>query len=398
MQLLSLWISEQLSSLASTSPAKQEELRVGSRDKLLIENIIVMEKKEEVIKQIDLIDLIKKMGKYIKLYTIVCLATGILGIIVAFSIPKVYNSKVVLAPEMGNNSTAGGGLSSLASMAGIDLNKMGDADGALYLQIYPSIISSTTFIKELEKIKVLPKDSLKEMTFKKYLKTEKSAWWNFPSILISKMIKDKKKEINKNHIVSDLNKYYLSKEEWKSIENIQDRISCDIDKENGLITLTVKAQDPNVCAMIADKGQKLLQQYITDYRTKKARNDLNYYIKLRSEANKEYIKAQKEYASFSDSNFDINLPSLQEKRDYLENQMQLKYNTYTQLSDRVNAAQAKVQERTPDFVVLQPSLVPYKADSPRKILIIIIYGVLGFIGTTIWIFRKDIKNSFKTTM
>ena len=28
-----------------------------------------MEKKEEVIKQIDLIDLIKKMGKYIKLYT-----------------------------------------------------------------------------------------------------------------------------------------------------------------------------------------------------------------------------------------------------------------------------------------------------------------------------------------
>ena len=128
-----------------------------------------MEKKEEVIKQIDLIDLIKKMGKYIRLYTIVCLATGILGIIVAFSIPKVYKSKVVLAPEMGNNSTVGGGLSSLASMAGIDLNKMGDADGALYLQIYPSIISSTTFIKELEKIKVLPKDSLKEMTFKKYL-------------------------------------------------------------------------------------------------------------------------------------------------------------------------------------------------------------------------------------
>ena len=235
------------------------------------------------------------------------------------------------------------------------------------------------------------------MTFKRYLKTEKSAWWNFPSVLISKMIKDKKKEINKNHIVSDLNKYYLSKEEWKSIENIQERISCDIDKENGLITLTVKAQDPNVCAIIADKGQKLLQQYIIDYRTKKARNDLNYYIKLRSEANKEYLKAQKEYASFSDSNFDINLPSLQEKRDYLENQMQLKYNAYTQLMDRVNVAEAKVQERTPDFVVLQPSLVPYKADSPKKLLIIIVYGVLGFIGATIWIFRKDIKKSFKAS-
>ena len=108
-----------------------------------------MENKEEVIKQIDLIELIKKMLKHIKLYTKVCLITGIIGIIVAFSIPKVYSSSVVLAPEMGNNNSFGGGLSSLASMAGIDLNQMGDADGALYLQIYPSIISSTTFIKEL---------------------------------------------------------------------------------------------------------------------------------------------------------------------------------------------------------------------------------------------------------
>lgn len=356
-----------------------------------------MEEKDEIIKQIDLIELIKKMQKHIKLYTKVCLITGIIGIIIAFSIPKEYSSSVVLAPEMGSNNSFGGGLSSLASMAGIDLNQMGDADGALYLQIYPSIISSTTFIKELEKIKVLPKDSLKKITFKEYLKKEKYAWWNYPSALLSKMLNDKKKEINKDHIISELNKYSLSKEEWRYIENIQGRISCDIDKENGLITLTIKAQDPYVCAIIADEGQKLLQQYITDYRTKKARNDLEYYVKLQSDANKEYIKAQKEYASFSDSNFDINLPSLQEKRDYLENQMQLKYNVYTQLADRVNIAQAKVQERTPDFVVLQPSLVPYRAESPKKLLIIIVYGILGFIGTSIWIFRKDIIKSFKAT-
>lgn len=113
------------------------------------------------------------MCKHIKLYSIVCISSGILGIIVAFSIPKVYSSSVVLAPEMGNNNSIGGGLSSLANMAGIDLNKMGDVDGALYLQIYPSIISSTTFIKELEKIEVQPKDSQKAITFKDYLKTEK---------------------------------------------------------------------------------------------------------------------------------------------------------------------------------------------------------------------------------
>ena len=81
-----------------------------------------MEQKDEVVKQIDLIEIIKEMCKHIKLYSIVCISSGILGIIVAFSIPKVYSSSVVLAPEMGNNNSIGGGLSSLASMAGIDLN------------------------------------------------------------------------------------------------------------------------------------------------------------------------------------------------------------------------------------------------------------------------------------
>ena len=48
-----------------------------------------MEQKDEVVKQIDLIEIIKEMCKHIKLYSIVCISSGILGIIVAFSIPKV---------------------------------------------------------------------------------------------------------------------------------------------------------------------------------------------------------------------------------------------------------------------------------------------------------------------
>lgn len=344
-----------------------------------------MEDKTIVAHQIDLIMMYKKMLKHVKLYMLVLLITSSLGILIAFSIPKTYSSKVVLAPEMGNGSTqSGGGLASLASMAGINLNNLGDMDGALYLQIYPSIISSTTFIKELENIKITT-SNFHKCTFKEYLKLEKSPWWDF-SKLFAAIKKSKPSDIKKGPVTP----YNISKQDWKIIENIQERLTCDIDKENGLITLSVKAQDPQVCAQVADKAQKLLQQYITDYRTKKARNDLKYFKKLQNDANKEYLKAQKNYAIFSDANIEIDLPSLQEKRDYLENQMQLKYNIYTQFSERVNSAEAKVQERTPDFVVLQPSLVPYKADSPKKMLIVLIYFVLGFLGTSVYIFRQDI--------
>lgn len=335
--------------------------------------------------QIDLISMFKKMLKHIKLYILVLFITSSFGLIVAFSIPKIYSSKVVLAPEMGNGSSqSGGGLASLASMAGINLNNIGDIDGALYLQIYPSIISSTTFVQELENINLTTSDNIK-CNLKEYLKLEKKPWWDFSKLfaLLKSSNSDKLETTHKNV-------YTISKKDWKIIENIQERITCDIDKENGLITLSVEAQDPQICAQVADKAQTLLQQYITDYRTKKARNDLMYFKKLQNNAKNEYFKAQKEYVNFSDANFDINLPSLQEKRDYLENQMQLKYNTYTQLTDRVNSAEAKVQERTPDFVVLQPSLVPYKADSPKKILIVLVYFILGFIGTSLFIFKNNI--------
>lgn len=351
---------------------------------------------KDIVKQIDLIEVSKTMFKHIKTYCLICFITSVFGIIVAFSIPKVYCSQVILAPEMGsNNSLSNGGLSSLASMAGIDLNKMGETDGAFYLQIYPSIISSTTFIQKLEKVSVFPQNSNKSITFKEYLNNERTAWWNYPILTLRKLLQ-KKDDISKSKATNRIeNAYTLTKNEWKVIENIQTKISCDIDKENGLITLSVKTQDPLVCATIADKAQDILQKFITDYRTQKARNDFNYYSKLRKEAFIAYQKSQKEYASFSDSNFDINLPSLQGKRDYLENQMQLKYNAYTQLTERTNMAEAKIQEKTPDFVVLQPSLVPYKADSPKKALIIIIYCILGYLGTTLWIFKTNVINIFK---
>lgn len=74
---------------------------------------------------------------------------------------------------------------------------------------------------------------------------------------------------------------------------IAENISCLVDKKTSVILISVTDQDPMVAAIIADTIQSRLQYYITDYRTKKARNDMKYYTKLYNEARSAYLKAQK---------------------------------------------------------------------------------------------------------
>ena len=135
-----------------------------------------------------------------------------------------------------------------------------------------------------------------------------------------------------------------------------------------------------------------LQHTITDYRTKKARIDMEYMQKLFDEAYKDYVKARQKYASFGDANSKVVLQSVQSKLDELENDMQLKYNIYQQVVEQRQLAIAKVQERTPAFTIVQEATVPIKHSSRPKIVTLILWMFLGFIlrfGILAWKNRKQ---------
>ena len=82
------------------------------------------------------------------------------------------------------------------------------------------------------------------------------------------------------------------------------------------------------------------------------------------------------------------------KQTDLENEMQLKYNIYSQLAQQLQLARAKVQERTPAFTIIQSAVVPLKKASPRRGLIVGIILLLNFLGTLQWTYLKN-KGAFK---
>lgn len=345
------------------------------------------------VEVIDLRTIIKKIRIRKKLFYKTLPIAFVLSCAHILCVPRYYTSETKLAPEV-DNSMAGGTLSSIASSFGFDLGNMQTSDAITPL-LYPDLMEDNKFVTDLFNIKVVNEDGDIKATYYDYLtKYQKKAWWIYPIEWVKKLfpIKDKKAG-NKGKF----DPYYMSKKQNDIAEKIRDNISLDVDKKTGVITISTKAHDALICKTLADSVRTKLQAFITEYRTNKARVDLNYYKDLLAEAKQEYEKARRLYGSFSDSNTDIILESVRSKQNDLENDMQLKYNTYSTLMAQYQAAKAKVQERTPAFTIIKGADVPVKPAGPKRM--IFVFGILfmTFIGTCFYIMKDDLGNAMKAS-
>lgn len=350
---------------------------------------MVDEKKKVInINILSIIDLLRCDKKKISIY--ICVA-AVLGLIVAFTTPKTYESTVVLAPE---ESGAGfsGSISSLASMIGMNM-KIGQTGDALYPEIYPDLVSSTDFIVGLFNVKVMTKKQDISCGYYTYLtKHTKAALVDYPFILLGKLLKSLKSEDTAGNSTKEIvTPLWLTGKEYDVAKAISHNIKCSVDKKTSVITITVTDQDPLVAALMADSVKSHLQVAITDYRTKKARIDLDYMQKLFDEARSQYDKARQAYASYADANQEVLLQSYKMEEENLENDMQLKYNIYQQVVEQLQLANAKVQERTPAFTVIQGASVPLKHSGRSKLVTLVLWMFMGLmlrVGVLLWKNRK----------
>ena len=343
-------------------------------------------KTQEVI---NLRQVIKKIWDKRKLFYKVIPITMVVSAIYIFPIPRYYSCSVMLAPETNNPAMGGGALGSLASSFGFDLNSMVSQD-AISPELYPDLMESNDFIVSLFPIKVVNQDGDLKTTYLDYMQNHQAeSPWSMPKSWLLSLFKSNDEGDN-----GKIDPFRLTRDQKDLVDQMMGNINCDVDKKTDVITITVTDQDPLICATMADSIRTRLQNFITDYRTNKARIDLEYYKKLTVEAKQDYEKARRLYGSYADANNDIVLESFRAKQADLENDMQLKYNTYTVLNTQLQAAIAKVQERTPAFTVLQGASVPVKPKGPRRMIFIIGMTFLACLVTAFTIVRKDLHLEF----
>lgn len=337
---------------------------------------------------IDMGKIVKVILIHRKAYCYVLPIVMVVTYLLMCCMPRYYMSSVVLAPESSDNTSLGSFSSSLASLGLGSLGKLANND-AISPDLYPDLLSSNDFVVQLFPIKVINKDGSINTNYYDYLNhKQKDAWWNKIKGYIMELIDPTPLTNFKGTEKVDI--FSMSKKQQDIAAKIKKNINCEIDQKTYAITISVKDQDPKICATIADSTRQHLQNFIIDYRTNKAKNDYAYYNNLCNKAKKEYEEARRKYASSSDANMDVSLTSVRSKIDDLENDMQLKYNIYSSMNTQKQAALAKIQEKTPAFTTLQSATVPIKPAGPKRMLMSIAMAMLAFIVMSVYFLRKNI--------
>ena len=320
--------------------------------------------------EIDLVELAQKVWAKRKMILRNTAIGAVVGIVVAFSIPKEYKTTVKLAPENSGQSGGAGNMGALAAMAGINIGGAG-TDG-LTPSLYPDIVASTPFLMELKDMPVTTLKDQQTYTLYEYMtEHQKSPWWSklmaLPSDFIGGILSLFSEKDEKN--VDVWNPFSLTKKQDEFLGNLA---SCFRVKEvKDIIEISVEMQDPLVVAQVTDSLVSKLKIYMINYKTEKSRKDLVYSQKLYTDAEVRYFNVQNNYAEYEDANKNIVSAKYAIEKERLQNEITLAFSVYNSLAQQVEMARAKVQQDTPILTIIEPAKVALHPIKPRKKIILI---------------------------
>lgn len=324
------------------------------------------------------------------------LVASLFGIMIGFSKPKEFVSMAVVAPELvtrGNSS----GLSSLASLAGFNMNTLAMTD-AMHPDLYPEIVKSQNFMISLfdMPVTVETKDSLVHTDLYDYmLNYTKSPWWGvilgFPHVAMDWMkgLFEKEDPIDDAEGHENVSRVRLTKEQERVALALSKSISATVEKKTYVLKIKVKMQDRVIAAQVANQIIANLKAFVISYRTGKAQESVDYYKAVEDETLAEYLKAQREYSRYVDSHKGFVMQSSMIEQQRLQNIANLKFQMYNQTAQNLLMARAKVQLEAPVLVVIQPGMAPHKG-RPSKVKLALLWFFLGaFVCSGVLCWKAD---------
>lgn len=350
---------------------------------------------EEEDEGIDIMEYVKKLWNGRKTIIIWTCAFIVLGFIAALTMQRTYTVSTTMVPQVGSKSSSS--LSSLASLAGIDLSS-GSSSGELSPLIYPQIVNSVPFRKELmyTPVHYSKADSAVSMYtyYTEILKptvfgTIKKYTIGLPGVILGAIRKEKPDIVLPSNGVDDTPKpLVLTKKEDKILKVVGASVSLAVDKKEGYITLNVVGIEPIQTAELAMKAQQLLQQEITRFRVEKSEKELEYIQARYDEIKAEAESYQEQLAKITDKTQSVTTTKDRIDRD----RIQSKYNTansiYSDLAKQLEQAKLQVKRDTPVLTIVQPVTVPSKPSNSRA-KTLIIWTFFGLILGCGWVIGKE---------
>lgn len=342
--------------------------------------------------EIDLIVLAKTIWSRRKFVIKTVIVFVFIGLVIALLSPKKYNATTKMVPQVSDETLKMGGLSSLASMAGVNMN-LGLETTDLSPQTYPQIVQSAPFQLQLMYTSFPVSEVRHPITlFEYYTAYQKPGIFHLikkytiglPDLLFSQ----RKSEPDSTLDTKDKEPLNLTGKQEEVRKIMTENIYLEINDRDGYIQLNSRFHDPELAARVAQKARKMLQEYITEFKIRKATARLEFIEERYQEKKNEFERARTALAAFRDRNKNVTSAMALTEQEQLQNEYQLTFEVYSNLAQQLEQARIKVKEDTPLFSIIQPVTVPHEKSTPGGILILMVWFLLGGIAGTGWVIGK----------
>ena len=335
--------------------------------------------------EIDLIALAKTLWEGRKnIFKTIFIFMG-LGLFVALSSPAEYTSTVVVKPILSaSESKLGGSLGGLAAMAGINLGGA-DASAEIHPLLYPKIIESYAFQKELMQSSIFVEELNAELSFEKYyseihqasvLGIIKKYTLGLPSLIL-KSLKGKKEPSSYGY--KEFNR--ISETDEKIMSLLKQQLQVNVDEKQGFVSLSASMPENIQATQLVTNAQSILQRKVIAHKLKKAQEDLEFIEERFKENKMAFEQAQSDLAKYRDANKNVNTATAQTEAERLESEYELAFSVYSELAKQVETQKIQVKENTPVFAVLKEAVIPLEESSTSKAVILILWSFFGiFVG------------------
>lgn len=329
----------------------------------------------------DEIDLVALLGELYRSRKLILKTTFLflfLGVVVALVSPIRYESTTVFVVE-GEKEQMGSSISGLAALAGINLSS--GVNGSIPASLYPKIVSSFEF-----KLAIL-NDTLPKINqrYYDYLMGESEG----SLISISSLFSAFTEQETQFETTQNKEYFTLDKDTYELTKILQERIIVGVNEKEGFISLSAQDKDPEVAAYIVSKSLALLQQTIINYKTDNAKRILEYLEGQYATKSEEYDRIQKELAEFKDQNKNISTAVFESNLQKLQTRYDLVYAVYLELSKQMEQAKLQVNKDIPNISIIEPVMVPMERETPKRKLIVLIFGFLGGVLSCGWVLIKQ---------
>lgn len=335
--------------------------------------------------EIEMADIVRKLYRNRRFIFRVSRIFLVLGILHAFTSASVYTAQCTVVPQITKDASMGG-LSGLAAMAGINLGSVNMAKELSPL-VYPKIMKNVEFRKELMmtplKFKKFeyPVSVYDYCTDPKYRSFNLKAFvWKYtvglPGLILKTLSKEDTLRKSSGPEVGIL---YVSKKEMQVADFLEKVLTLNVDRKEGIVTLSATLPDPLAAAELTDKTLKLLQKYITEFKIQKVASNLQFVEERYHEVKKNFEDKQEELARFKDANLSFSSATAQIREEKLRSEYTLIYSVYTELAKQLEQSRIAVKETTPILGVVEPVVVPVRPSAPRRMFILVVSVFLGFV-------------------